>query len=109
MAAAFPHSAFVPSKERAKQSEQQGQEAPLTLLWDRVSDTPLGVGFVLPVPGMPDHSALPNDRIRTGYPHAFEHQPVESKFIKHPTDVGCSATPSTNKHCFYLPFFFFFL
>ena len=41
------------------------------------SDAPLRVGLVLAVPGMPDHPALPNDGVWTGYPHALEHQPAE--------------------------------
>lgn len=74
-------------------------------------DTPLRVGFVIPIPGMTNHSALPNDGIRTGYPHPFKHQPVKIKYIKHPlqvTDEGCSATPSTKDHCFSDFCFFFF-
>lgn len=83
----------------------------MSRLRDSGGDTPLGVGLVLLVPGMPNHPALPNDSIRTGYPHAFKHQPVKSKYIKHQqqeTDVGCSTTPSTNDYWEFWSGWFFF-
>lgn len=84
MAAGFLPSGFLHGKEKAQQLEQCGPEVPLESAAGLGGDAPLRVRFVLPVPGMPNHSALPNDGIRTGYPHAFKHQPVKSKYIKHP-------------------------